>query len=239
LEALALDVLGEEEEPEIYAFKRPVVQPVEPTPVEPTPVEQWPVVSRDDPLTIPAVEDSTLAVVARKVDLFAEKLRTWNVQLAEKMEELNVSPATLLLVAVPSVIGITLLALWLLSVGGLAFSSKAQAQAFLVSELDKWVANQPSAAKTIDSLFDASPVSYEIKSLHESEPLAKGEFQLDQFSSEGGEKLVVTYRANVELEFESKAHTPLHKVVRYRLMKYSPSGQWRMAEGDSMLMGSR
>ena len=72
-----------------------------------------------------------------------------------------------------------------------------------------------------------------------SPPLAKGEFQLDQFSGENGDKSVATYRANVDLEFQSKANTPLHKVVVYRLVKYSPSGQWRMAEGDSVITSSR
>jgi hypothetical protein len=224
LEKVALDAVCIKE-PEVYDFERPVFQPVNQAPPN---LAQIPV-RQDPPISPPPVD--------------------LGISTSRPARKLKVSVAVLLLLMVPLTIGATVLTMRFLSTSGTTLPSfrglksavvnqlsdpKAEAEAFLASELDKWMANQKSWAKTIEYMFNAPPVGYQIKNIRESAPFTTStgsHLNMDELSGEKGDKVVATYEANVDVEFESKAHTPLHQVVRYRMVKFSPSGKWLMAEG--------
>ena len=77
-------------------------------------------------------------------------------------------------------------------------------------------------------------MSYQIKNIRKRVPFTTGNgknFNMDEIiGGEKGDKVVATYEAKCEVELESKVHTPLHEIVRYRLVKFFPSGKWCMAE---------
>jgi hypothetical protein len=126
-----------------------------------------------------------------------------------------------------AMIGVGLLSVGLLGafLANRFINPKAQAEAFLAGELNKWVAGQSSTAPTLDFMLAPPPVSYQIKSIYAVEPTS-----LDKFYAESGEKNPACYQANVDLEATSRVNTPLHKLARYRLVKHFSSGKWIMGE---------
>ena len=106
--------------------------------------------------------------------------------------------------------------------------SQEAAEAYLTSELNKWIAGQDSEAATLLAATLRDPISFNIRNISPtnahllaydlSKPCPK-----DQKSWPG-------YRCNVVIEWISQAGQPLEKITVYTLTWSPPEKKWYVHE---------
>jgi hypothetical protein len=102
----------------------------------------------------------------------------------------------------------------------------------LVDELNKWISGAKSEATTLDArLRLARPVAFEIKNVLPGKAAVLASLQEAETPSKEFEAYP-TYRANVGLEFESQAGTPLTKIATFTLTWSTKRKVWYIREED-------
>lgn len=106
--------------------------------------------------------------------------------------------------------------------------SEEAARRHLAAEMDKWMADQESEAKTMKGAVLAPPVGYEFRSVVPDEPdfMARGE----RTDLQTNYKSWPAYKFNVYIEWRSKAETPLEKVTVYTLTWNPHEKKWYVRE---------
>jgi hypothetical protein len=108
----------------------------------------------------------------------------------------------------------------------------AAAKGFLQSEINLWLAGQPSQAESFRAklMSHKPPTAFEVQSVIPQEP------DMFAFNHDLTQEIPANYRefstylVNVKYEFRSQADTPITKIMAYRLTWNVNEKAWHMRE---------
>ena len=98
------------------------------------------------------------------------------------------------------------------------------------AELKKWVAGQDSEVSTFEARLNLhnAPISYSIRTIVPAEPKLPIDVMAKYPDAIG--KDVPAFRVIVDVDFKSKAGTPLTKVVEYNVTWVNEMNDWAIRE---------
>ena len=114
--------------------------------------------------------------------------------------------------------------------GELSGPTENKARVKIEGELDKWVAGTKSEASTFEARLNlhSFPISYSIRTIVPAEPKLPLDVMADYPDAIGED--VPTFRVIVDVDFKSKAGSPLTKVVEYHVTWVNEMNDWAIRE---------
>jgi len=114
--------------------------------------------------------------------------------------------------------------------GGLSGPTENSARSKIEGELDKWVDGTRSKASTFEARSNlySPPIGYSIRTVIPAEPKLPLNVMAEYPDAIGED--VPAFRIIVDVDFRSKAGTPLPKIIEYHLTWVNEMNDWAIFE---------